>query len=78
MTQAIVTISYLVGGLALVHALTRQPSAWVEGDRNKGFWVTMLIIFTVFGLGIVIGPIYGFLVVPRFSGPGAPSEFEKR
>jgi hypothetical protein len=78
MAQVFVTISYLVGGLALVHALTRPPSAWVEADRNKGYWVGILIILTVIGLGIVIGPIYGFGVVPRFSGPGAPSEFEKR
>jgi hypothetical protein len=76
--NVVIVISYLVGGLALVHALTRPPSAWIEADRNKGFWVTMLIVLTLVGLGVVIGPIYGFMVVPNFSGGGAPSEFEKR
>jgi hypothetical protein len=46
---------------ALVDAVRRPASHWIEVDRNKAFWLTMIILLNVVGVAA-----YLIGVVPRF------------
>ncbi len=61
-------ISYIIGGLTLIHALTRPAHAWVDADKNRSYWIIWMVLATLVGLGILIGALYGMIVVPGFSG----------
>jgi len=57
----------LVAGGAFVDAVRRPASQWIEADRNKAFWLTMIVILNVIGVAV-----YVIAVVPRFPrGPGS-------
>jgi hypothetical protein len=75
---AFFVISYLFGAVATLNAFLRPASAWVEADRNRGTWLTLLILCSALGLGMIIAPIYLIGVVPRFKGDSVPADFEKR
>jgi hypothetical protein len=64
----------LAAAAACVDAVRRPASQWVEADRNKAFWLTMIIILNVVG-----ALAYVIAVVPRFPrGAGAtPAELLK-
>jgi Phospholipase_D-nuclease N-terminal len=51
----------LAAGAAFIDAVRRPASQWVEADRNKAFWLTMIVILNV--VGVVA---YVITVVPRF------------
>jgi hypothetical protein len=78
--SAFLVVSYLSGAAAIAHAATRPSSAWVHADRQRGYWLTVLITLTLFALGIVAAIAYLVGVVPRFSGAMASenSPFIKR
>ena len=60
--SALVVIFYVIAAIACIDALRRSPSEWIEADRNKGFWIAMLVLLN--GLGVLI---YVLFVVPRFA-----------
>jgi hypothetical protein len=76
---AIWIISLLSGGLALGDQLRRPASEWVAADRDRGYWVMVTVIGSLFCLGLVAAVAYGISVVPRFGTAGGPDhEFRKQ
>jgi hypothetical protein len=70
----LVVVCYGVTAVAFVDALRRSPSEWLEADRNKAFWLVMLVFLNVLG-----ALAYVLFVVTRFSGSRATGEdFLKR
>jgi len=51
----------LVAAVAFIDAVRRPASQWVEADRNRPFWLTMIVVLNV--IGVVA---YALAVVPRF------------
>ncbi len=47
--------------IAFIDALRRSPSEWIEADRNRGYWLITLVLFSVFA-----APFYALFVLPRF------------
>jgi len=82
MVSLYLAVSYLSGIAAIVHAVTRPESQWIQADRDKARWVTLLVLGTLIGLGIVVSIVYGVAIAPllasKGAGPGTSSEFEKR
>jgi hypothetical protein len=65
MAVAIVVVSYVCGVLAILHAISAPQSAWVEADRNRGYWLGTMGVLTLFALGLVAAIAYAVSVVPR-------------
>ncbi len=64
------TIVFLLVALGGVIDAARRPAvAWVEADRNRGFWIIMMVFFNV--LGVVP---YALFVVPRFPRGGSTTD----
>ena len=40
----------LAAAAAFIDAVRRPASHWVEADRNKAFWLTMIILLNVLGV----------------------------
>jgi hypothetical protein len=83
MATLYLTVSYLSGVGAIVHAATRPESEWVRADRSKASWLTILGVGTLFALGIVVALVYAIGIVPLLaskesSSRSSSSEFEKR
>jgi hypothetical protein len=82
MVTLYLTVSYLSGVGAIVHAATRPESEWVRADRSKVSWLTVLGLGTLFAVGIVVALVYAIGVMPlllaKDSSSGSSSEFEKR
>jgi|ERR1035441_1433426 hypothetical protein len=57
----------ILSAAAFVDAVRRPASQWVQADRNKGFWLTMIVLLNILG---VVAYVVG--VVPRLGrGTGA-------
>lgn len=72
--------AYLCGAAAVFDALRRPQAAWVAADRNRSFWVVLIVGVSLFALGPVIGAVYLVAVVPGFSRQSRydTGGFEKR
>ena len=44
-----IAVCWLVTLAAVVDAARRSSSQWVEGDRNKSFWITIIVLTNVIG-----------------------------
>ncbi|MFI4991566.1 MAG: PLDc N-terminal domain-containing protein [Solirubrobacterales bacterium] len=51
----------VVAAVAFLDAVRRPPSQWIEADRNRAFWLVMIVLMNV--IGVVA---YLIAVVPRF------------
>jgi beta-lactamase regulating signal transducer with metallopeptidase domain len=60
--SAILVLLYAAALIAFVDALRRPASQWVQADRNKTFWLMMLVL-----LNVLVAPLYALFVVPRFT-----------
>ena len=70
--------SYAIGVIAIIHALTRPSHAWVDADKNRPYWIIWMVMATLIGMGVLIGALYGIIVVPGFSNSSGSAEFRKR
>jgi hypothetical protein len=66
MIVAIIVISYIIAGVALVDQLRRPAARWVVADRNRSWWVSATVGFGLLACGIFIGLAYLVGVVPAF------------
>jgi hypothetical protein len=60
--MSIAAVCWLVTLAAVVDAVRRSSSQWVEADRNKSFWITIIVLTNVIG-----STIYAAFVLPRFA-----------
>jgi hypothetical protein len=51
-----------IAAVALIDAIAHPMSDWLEADRNRGFWLTMIVILNIAG-----AVLYALFVRPRFS-----------
>ena len=65
----LVILLYATAVLAFIDAVRRPTSEWVEADRNKAFWLVMLVILNVLG-----ALMYTLFILPRF--PRGQSQVE--
>jgi hypothetical protein len=70
-------LSIGVGALAVVDCVRRPQSAWIAADRARSMWITWTVLASIFFLGIPMGLVYLFAIVPRFSQRSLTREFEK-
>lgn len=59
-------VAYPVGVAAIVHSATRARSEWVAADRDRGWWLGLLVTGTFLAAGPLVALAYGLGVVPRF------------
>jgi hypothetical protein len=82
--SGILAAVYLLWALSVLCAIdsVRRPQLqWIEADRNRSWWMPMLIVNAIVPVGsIFFVPAYVFGVVPRLSGRATSnsSEFSKR
>jgi hypothetical protein len=77
---AILLVIYAVTGACLIDAIRRPMGQWAEADRDKSYWVTMLVVSAVLLLPApFFVPAYVFGVLPHFSAQASrsPSPFDK-
>ena len=66
---------WLIGLGFAVDALRRPGEEWLEADRQKGYWVALLAIFSVFA---VVPYVIGVLPrLVRASGASAGARFRR-
>ena len=59
-----ITVLFLaIAAAGVIDAARRPASQWVAADRNRAFWIVMMVFLNI--LGVVA---YVIAVVPRFSG----------
>jgi uncharacterized membrane protein len=76
---AVLILSYVAGVVTIIHAATLPSSKWVNADRSRGYWLTMLVTLTVVALGIVAAIVYLVGVVPGLARTNATENpFRKR
>jgi hypothetical protein len=51
----------LAAGAAFLDGFRRPSSQWIEADRNRGFWLGMIVVLNVLGVAA-----YLLFVLPRF------------
>lgn len=56
----------LTAAAAFIDAVRRPASHWVEADRNKAFWLTMIIMLNV--LGVLAYMVAVWPLFPRGAG----------
>jgi hypothetical protein len=59
--SALLVLFWVVTGAAFLDVCRRSSVEWVEADRNRAFWLVMLVV-----LNIVGAVFYLLLVVPQF------------
>jgi hypothetical protein len=73
MSPLIVSI-YAITAIAFIDALRRSSSEWLGADRNRAFWLIMIVFLNVLG-----ALAYALFVLPCFAGkPQVDDEFRKR
>jgi hypothetical protein len=60
--SATLAFFFLATGAAFLDGCRRSSIEWVEADRNRAFWLTMIVVLNVVG-----AVFYLLLVVPQFS-----------
>jgi hypothetical protein len=61
---------YGIAALAFVDGVRRPASQWLEADRNRGYWLTAIVLLNVVG-----ALLYLVFVLPRFpAGSSAGGE----
>jgi|GEM_PF-4927500 len=60
---AMIWILYLLGWVAAADCLRRPAWQWRNADRNRAFWVVLLIM-----LGPILVLPYAFICLPPLSG----------
>ena len=76
MITFLVILSYASGIVAILHGLAKPASEWVAADRNRGYWLTMMVTGTVVGVGLIATAFYVVGVVPRYAS-GEENVFRK-
>jgi hypothetical protein len=73
--NAIVAVCWMVTIVAFIDAIRRPASDWASADRNRAFWLVMLVF-----LNAIAAVCYALFIVPRFSRAAAniDSAFLKR
>ncbi len=59
--SAVLVLCWAVTGVAFLDVCRHSSVEWVEADRNRAFWLVMLVVLNI--VGVVF---YLVLVVPRF------------
>lgn len=73
--MAVMITIWVVSGLCVLDAVRRTQAEWAEADRDKGYWVTSLVVSGVLALpALVFVPGYVFGVLPRFTSRGSASQ----
>jgi H+/Cl- antiporter ClcA len=69
---ATIAAIWWIGTIAgIIDALVHPASAWAQADRNKAFWIILMLF-----LGLVAVLIYLLTIRPRFAG-AADNPFRK-
>jgi hypothetical protein len=73
--NAIVALCWTITIVAFIDAIRRPASDWASADRNRAFWLVILLF-----LNALAAVCYAIFVVPRFSRAAAniDSAFLKR
>lgn len=80
--MAVLIVICVLTGLCLIDAARRPTAQWAEADRDKGYWVTSLVMSGILVLpAVVLVPAYLIGVLPRFASTTqrerTPSPFAK-
>jgi hypothetical protein len=77
MTEYIV-LSYIVSAAVTGFALSRPSSAWLHADRDKSWWITSMVVMTLFGpVGLIGAATFLVGVLPRMYSARAPLHEER-
>lgn len=82
-----ILLSYLISAAVTGFALSRPSSAWLRADRDKSWWVSFMVVMTIFGpVGLIAVTAFIVGVLPRMhanresqtSEPYESNPFRKR
>jgi hypothetical protein len=66
MIAAWVALSYVIGIVVFGDALRRPSLAWAAADRQRGWWLTMIVVSSLMSLGVFVAIAYAVGVLPHF------------
>jgi Phospholipase_D-nuclease N-terminal len=61
----------LIAVVAFIDACRRPASQWAQADRNRAFWLTMIVLLNVIGVAA-----YLIGVLPRFQSGSSSTDAE--
>lgn len=79
----VIGLVWLASAIAAIDAIRRPKTAWVAADRNRGFWISALVMSAVLLFpSVIFLPGYLFVVLPSFGSasrtPSNVSEFRRQ